>query len=318
MPPDLSSHTDHTAKCSMIWIVSDDKPGHLNQSLGLAEALCALDSHVRYVVLSVKDAWISLLRADARPALIISAGRQTHLINVLLARRFRAKNLVLMRPSLPSHWFDLCLIPEHDQPKTAPHIVTTVGALNRMQSAIKVPNSALILVGGPSKHFEWSSETVACAIGRVINTNPSLSFQIATSRRTPQKLVDQLSSKHKSLVVTPESVGSSWLSSTLPTTEYAWVTSDSASMVYEALSAGALVRLIHLKANSNSRVARGVLSLQAAGLVDTGAAGSSSPNSGNTSPSGPEALDSDVQATLAQPLIEARRVATLILKKGWL
>ncbi len=55
-----------------IWIISDEKPGHVNQSLGLVEALLELKPNLTFKILPlncVKRAFF----AKERPKLIISA-----------------------------------------------------------------------------------------------------------------------------------------------------------------------------------------------------------------------------------------------------
>jgi hypothetical protein len=64
-----------------------------------------------------------------------------------------------------------------------------------------------------------------------------------------------------------EATPSGWLEGQLARAGEAWVTPDSVSMVYEALTAGCRVGLFDLPAKPASRVARGVLALKADGLV---------------------------------------------------
>ncbi|MDQ2694705.1 MAG: mitochondrial fission ELM1 family protein, partial [Pseudomonadota bacterium] len=113
------------AAARVIWRFSDGRPGHDNQSLGLAEALARLMPVQVFTLapLPPLPALAGLLtgRAPAAlrlpaPDLILGAGHRTHL-SLLAARRSRGgRAVVLMSPSLPLRWFDLCLIPEHDDP----------------------------------------------------------------------------------------------------------------------------------------------------------------------------------------------------------
>ena len=45
----------------------------------------------------------------------------------------KGKIVVLMKPSLPISFFDLCLIPKHDRPKTRKYVIETNGALTPMK-----------------------------------------------------------------------------------------------------------------------------------------------------------------------------------------
>ena len=253
---------------SDIWIISDEKPGHLNQSLGLVEALTALNPHIASQVLSVSDAWRSLFSMHTKPSLIISAGSGTQLLNGLLALRYRVPNVLLMKPNYPQSLFSLLLIPEHDQVPPSKRVVLTKGALNRMKPAVKEVGSSLVLVGGPSKHVKWQDQQVSDAIKKLAIGSDVNRIQVATSRRTPEALLAELSDNEKVELIRPESVAQDWLPKTLATTEKVWVTSDSVSMVYEALTAGCAVSLISLESNPNSRTQRGMQMLLADGMVD--------------------------------------------------
>ena len=283
---------------SDIWIISDEKPGHLNQSLGLVEALTALNPHVASQVLSVSDAWRSLFSMHTKPSLIISAGSGTQLINVLLALRYRVPNVLLMKPNYPQSLFSLLLIPEHDQVPSSKRVVLTKGALNRMKPAAKVDGSSLVLVGGPSKHVKWQDQQVLDAIKKLASGSDVNRIQVATSRRTPEAFLAELSDNEKVELIRPESVPQDWLPKTLATTEKVWVTSDSVSMVYEALTAGCAVSLISLESNPNSRTQRGMQMLLADGMVD-------------------DSLERSHHKTTT-PLAEADRCAEIILERGWL
>jgi len=251
-----------------IWIISDGKLGHLNQSLGLAEALVRLRPELKFDVRSINDG-ISLLKTDTSPKLILSAGRRTHWWSWLCKLRFKAKNVVMMRPSLPLACFDLVLVPEHDQMKGgSDRVEATSGALNRMVPGDKLAGSALVLVGGPSKHVRWKDQEVINQLQQIRSANPDLALRVATSRRTPDKFLERLKGLPNTEIIQPESVGSDWLPRTLAETERVWATSDSISMVYEALTAGCAVSLIGLESAANSRTQRGMQMLVDAGLVD--------------------------------------------------
>jgi mitochondrial fission protein ELM1 len=283
---------------SDIWIISDGKPGHLNQSLGLVEALTVRKPQIASQVLSVSDAWRSLFSMHSKPSLIISAGSGTQLINALLALRYRVLNVLLMKPNYPQSLFSLLLIPEHDQVPPSERVVLTKGALNRMKPAVKEVGSSLVLVGGPSKHVKWQDKLILDAVDTLISGTGSNCIKVATSRRTPKTLLSELAANEKVELIQPESVAQDWLPNTLATTERVWATSDSVSMVYEALTAGCAVSLISLESNPNSRTQRGMQMLLADGIVDNSL--ERSHNLTNT------------------PLAEANRCAEIILERGWL
>lgn len=251
-----------------VWIISDGKPGHLNQSRGLTDAL--LRMRPNWIIeeipamSSIDSALTAFTSSDStsQPALILSAGHRTHATALALSRKTGARSVVIMKPTLPINWFDLGLIPEHDQPKAREKIVVTKGALNRMQPSRKEPNSGMVMVGGPSKHYGWDSDDIISQIKALI-ANSSRSWQITTSRRTPPEMLPDLETLMSERVrfLPAGQTDHNWIGENLPKSEVCWVTPDSVSMVYEALTAGCRVGTFTLPNPSDSRVVRGLRAL---------------------------------------------------------
>ena len=163
-----------------------------------------------YEVGSIED---SLTLPSRKPDLVISAGHSTHPFLLRLARRFRCPSTVIMKPSLPSFLFSHCLIPEHDLKlgkKVRKNIITTKGALNRIPEEIPTKkNKGLMMLGGPSKHFDWQSDPIIKAIPSIIAANPDLEWTIGDSRRTPPDTLSQISNLNLPITLAPhlESTG---------------------------------------------------------------------------------------------------------------
>ena len=247
----------------VVWTVSDGKPGHLNQSRGLAEALARTTPAeiVTLPALPAWRAWLALLlkrfpgNAHPTPDLIMGAGHATHL-TLLAARRARGgKTVVLMKPSLPRRWFDLCILPRHDDVAADAHTLVTEGALNRIRPAAAHDSShGLILIGGASKHFEWDSDAVQVQIKSILARTPDTQWTLTTSRRTPEDFLALLP-QYPNLSIVPHTATSpDWLPAQFAQSGIVWVTPDSASMVFEALTAGADVGVFDLPVNPRSRV----------------------------------------------------------------
>jgi mitochondrial fission protein ELM1 len=166
-----------------------------------------------------------------------------------------------------------------------------------MKPASKQSASQLILLGGPSKHVIWDDERIIDQIDALAEVSTGL-LNVATSRRTPNDLLQMLRTKKSIRVIEPDSVEADWLPNTLATTEQVIVSSDSVSMVYEALTAGCTVSLIRLESTPNSRTQQGVDSLVEQGLV------------GATADQKPVSPVSNFR--------EATRCAEIILERTWL
>ena len=256
----------------VVWIVSDGKPGHLNQSLGLAEAL-ARAAPTEIATLPALPAWRAALawllkrmpgRALPAPDLVIGAGHATHLTLLAARRACDGRAVVLMKPSLPRRCFDLCIVPRHDGVAADAHTLVTEGAINRIRpAAAHEAGRGLILVGGTSRHFDWDSDAIQVQIRSILARTPDTQWTLTTSRRTPADFLAALPAAPNLAVVPHTATGPDWLPQQLADCGAAWVTPDSASMVYEALTAGAEVGVFDLPVNPKSRVAWAI-----AGLAD--------------------------------------------------
>ena len=251
----------------MLWLLGDGKPGHENQSHGLAEAIGRLvpcDFH-RIPV----DSWRAACREAGglqRPDFVMGAGHATHRLLWWLARRHRARSVVLMRPSLPGWLFDRIIAPEHDfktPPASGGRVLATRGALNRVVPAAGGPRKGrLILLGGPSKHHGWDGVAMRAMLRQIAERAPDV--EVADSRRTPEgffESLDWIKARHSHRQTPP-----GWLAERLAVAEEVWVTEDSVSMVYEALTGGAMVGVLPVpRIRAQARVIQGLDRLVEAG-----------------------------------------------------
>jgi mitochondrial fission protein ELM1 len=254
----------------VVWIVSDGKPGHLNQSLGLAEALArATPTEIHALpALPAWRAWLALLlqrfpgNALPAPDLIVGAGHATH-PTLLAARRARGgRTVVLMKPSLPRRCFDLCVLPRHDGVAADARTLVSEGALNRIRPAATPDSSCgLLLIGGTSPHFEWDSDAIQVQIKSILARTPGTQWTLTTSRRTPADFLAQLPPSQNLTIIPHTATSPDWLPAQLAQSGTVWVTPDSASMVFEALTAGAAVGVFDLPVNPKSRVGRAIAQL---------------------------------------------------------
>ena len=192
---------------------------------------------------------LSFAKSLPEPDLLIGAGHSTHLPLLTLQRCFGGKTVVVMKPSLPTALFDLCLIPSHDNLIFQPeNVVRTQGALNRIRPAAEHDSGrGLLLIGGPSKHFRWSDDAVVDQVRQVVQESIAC-WTVATSGRTPDSFIRQWRMVVPEVpLVTAQECSSEWLPEQLAQCGVVWVTCDSMSMIYEALTAGARVGLLELK-----------------------------------------------------------------------
>lgn len=247
----------------LIWVISDGKPGHVNQSMGLAEALLRAVPGSIQVVPAMAGWRVSMMwffkcptyKTLPAPDLIVGAGHATHL-TLLATRHARGgRAVVIMKPSLPRAWFDLCIVPEHDGIATNARTFVSLGALNRIRASnTQDPHQGLILIGGRSIHFAWDSAAIELQIKSILARFPEMHWTLSDSRRTPEDFLQQLPAHARLNVVSHSATPPDWLPAQLARCGTVWVTPDSVSMVYEALSAGATVGVFDLPVNPRSRV----------------------------------------------------------------
>lgn len=259
-----------------LWLIGDGKPGHENQSLGFAEAVqrrCGAEVH--RISLAGAGSGIGRLRCAIRaakrlprPDWVVGAGHATHLALLWLARSHRARSIVLMRPSLPMSWFDLCLAPEHDFPNgvDVPNLIPTCGAINRVIPGTGPRTGKWILIGGPSKTHGWDGESILRMLEQSTDRG---GWALTDSRRTPAGFLDQLRSRLPGVEVHPHQLtAADWLPQQLRQAKEVWVTEDSISMIYEALTSGARVGLLPVpRLKSGSRLLGGIDRLVADGYL---------------------------------------------------
>jgi mitochondrial fission protein ELM1 len=276
---ELTSATDGSRKL-VVWLLTDNKPGHRNQLQGLADALARhspIDCHWLELDGS-RSSWLDILRrrythAAPAPDMVIGAGHGTHR-DLLAARRcYRAFGVVLMKPSLPLAWFDAAIVPRHDiAASERAQILLTDGVINTVTPAQHPdPGRGLILLGGESKHYHWHSASVAEQVLAVAHGAPQIQWQLTDSRRTPAQFLTALGSPPPvNLAITPHTeTPRGWVAAQMAKAAAIWVTPDSVSMVYEALTCGAPTGVFSMTPKQQGRIVRGIERLLETGMLNS-------------------------------------------------
>lgn len=269
-----------------VWMLADDRPGNVNQALGLAEALAEPFEvkSVGYRQLARLPNWMlpsnltGLTRATREtlvppwPDLIIGAGRRTARVGRWVKQRHPSVTLVqLMWPGSPGG-FDLIAVPEHDRIPDDPVLMRTLGPPHRLtperlrQSAEQIaprlqhlPRPYVVcLVGGSSKHVIFTPDDAGALIDGAhrLAKEKGGSLLVTTSRRTGDACTVVLADKLRSL-----DVGEYWLHRWQPEGDNPYigmigaadaivVSADSASMCTEACASGKPVFLHEPKAGT--------------------------------------------------------------------
>jgi len=286
-----------------IVILSDAKAGHLRQSQALARFICSylkdkgFDARVHELEVRMKgvasrallypsgifssnftcQGCLACLRqaltadsysrvAKARADIVISCGSSLAAVNRIITIENQAKSIVIMKPGhMPLGLFDLAIIARHDNPRPAPNVIVTEGALNLIgQSYLAEQGQKLrqhiglsslikpvigVLFGGDAKGFHLSSQQVQIVCTQLKDAAHMLkgSILVSTSRRTSveaativKRLLGQ-DSRCRFLVIANERNFDFSVGGILDASDIVVISPESISMISEAASAGAYV-----------------------------------------------------------------------------
>jgi len=251
-----------------LWRFSDGKAGHDSQSRGLVMALAErlpITEHVLPVTHRYQPlAWWLTRRyppgaALPAPDLLIGAGHTTHLHLLAARRRYGGRSVVLMKPSLPRTWFDLCIVPQHDRVTSADNLIVTQGVLSGIRpGGTHDSKIGLIAIGGPSRHFIWDNDAMLQQIEQLQQQRPVTRWSVTTSRRTPSGFLEQLRRRTGLPCHSADETGPDGWTTHLAVAGEVWVSQDSVSMIYEALSSGAAVGLLAVPTKGRNRISAAI------------------------------------------------------------
>ena len=250
------------------WLLSDGKPGHENQSLGVAEALGCTNIHTlrqqrRFAgdILAFFNPGYMLrnLPQPPWPQVVIATGRLSTAaawwIKVHSPQTFV---IVMMRPFVGREIFDVQAVPMHDKPVASSNLITTLGAPNRLGNATllqqaravwegtfsTLPNPKIaVLLGGSSRRIKFDAARLdAFAAGMIKHCRTHrVTPLITVSRRTDEALKIRFQN-HLQQAELPnyfwDGSGDNPYLGLLACAQSAYVSADSVSMVSEAASAG--------------------------------------------------------------------------------
>ncbi len=265
----------------IIWRLMDGKPGHETQSAGLLQSVARRTPlQVFEIPCLATHSVVQRLETVARegrrlplPDMIVGAGHATHLALILARHWFGGRSLVLMRPSLPVQCFDLVLVPEHDGMKESSRVITTKGMLNKIRPAMprQGEGRGTMLIGGPSKAFHWKEDRILSQIETIL-AGQEIEWKLTTSRRTPATTLRHLRGLEREraclTVVPAEETHTGWVADHLRASQHVCVSADSMSMIFEALTSGAVTTILDVPTRSpKHRLVRAVANLRDEGFI---------------------------------------------------
>lgn len=270
----------------------DGRPGHEKQTLGIIQALqerlpvhlvkinvsnfTLFDKVIQTCRLYLPGVGLPHPQLD-KADLLIGTGSRTHLPMLLYKKKYVLPAITCMTP--PKHlrkYFDLCFVPEHDGVKEDGNITVTIGAPNSSQNKRQHQKECgLVLLGGvdPKSH-RWDSSQVIKMVEKIVKTDSQKLWTISSSPRTPHDttaMIRNLADKYKNVQFfdytdTPRG----WIEKQYDKNSEVWVTADSISMIYEAMTAGCKVGVFPIEwLKENSKFKRNENILRERSLVTT-------------------------------------------------
>ncbi|OIO78915.1 MAG: hypothetical protein COZ98_00185 [Candidatus Omnitrophica bacterium CG_4_8_14_3_um_filter_43_15] len=222
----------------------------------------------------MRDSYDALMKVYAD--IIVSCGSQQAAVNRFLAIENNAKSVVVMKPGiLPVKFFNLCVIPRHDNPPKRKNILITEGALNTTE--VSAPgNSIGLLVGGDNKNFILPKSALWAVLGAVMDAcvKHDISVLATTSRRTSKELEALMKEKLgkfekcKILAIANENNPPGTVKNILASSKVIVVSGESISMVSEAAASGKRVLVFCAQAKKkDTRHAEFLRNLEKKGFI---------------------------------------------------
>lgn len=250
-------------------VLLDGRPGHEKQSKGIIQALqtqvevetreivvvpvLPLEYLRQFLLLYLPGkGWAHPQIGDAD--LLLGTGSRTHLPLLLYKKRYTLPVVTCMSPHIfIRSRFDLCFVPEHDGLVEQHNIINTTGAPNTSRNMHQhQADCGMILLGGIDvKSHHWESTQIAHMVRQIIQRQSEKHWTISSSPRTPQETNQQMqeiaSEFANASFFDYKETQAGWIEGQYDTCSEVWVTSDSISMIYEAITAGCKVGILPMQ-----------------------------------------------------------------------
>ncbi|HAD03653.1 MAG: hypothetical protein A2091_02605 [Desulfuromonadales bacterium GWD2_61_12] len=249
-------------------ILSDGKPGHLNQSLAFAHYLGRAGAVVPVRFRNRASKLLSYLFDRCHlylPGLlqlppvtgdccaIVCAGSETYYAGKLLARRLRLPVVAIMLPRGYRYDFALIVAQEHDRPPELKNILTLPVNLSRVEGkGVFRTESGVryvgIIVGGPNKVFTLDPVAFGALLDRIFALFPQHRLVVTTSRRTTAAIEGEIARRPFAASFIYSRDPANPIPDFIALCDHLFITADSTSMISEAVTCGrAKVEIIPLQ-----------------------------------------------------------------------
>jgi len=240
-----------------ILVLSDDRMGHLNQSLAFVKYT---DISCDIVSVKFKSRWRKLLSYILDNMgiyterlfdieidktydydIVVGTGSTTAYLTKVLAKKMNAKSVAMMLPRGFRYNFDLIFAQSHDNPPKQDNIIEIPANFSYIEpkGLYKAGKKSIgIVIGGNNKIFTISKEKLHAQIDAIIKLYPGHEIAITTSPRTSEEIELLVASYGFDYEVIYSTNAVNPIADFLDQCETVFLTGDSTSMISETVSYG--------------------------------------------------------------------------------
>lgn len=263
-----------------ILILSDGRKGHLNQSIALAKHLGypydILEVHFKtkaHKLLSYMldkffvytDFLFQSKSIESVYDIVVGAGSSTYYPVKVFAKKIHAKSVVMMLPQGYRYDFDTIFAQSHDNPPKQNNIIEIPANFSfAIPALIYQPkkSSIGIVIGGSNKILTMHYEVLKQQLDFIVTHYKDYEIAVTTSPRTPKEIEELIESYHFDYEVIYSHNPINPIGDFLAHCSTVFITSDSTSMISEAISFGeANIVILPLEGLAGSKFEKLLVSL---------------------------------------------------------
>ncbi len=268
------------------WCITDGSAGMISQVKGLALAMNLEFTHKEVkinfpwnilpvgIVPIMKSTFSNLkdFNSSIPPKFIISCGRKSVYISLFLKRKYKKQvvTIHIQNPKSKFDEFDAIISPRHDNLQISNSFVSRL-AINHISEPLIIEEMnkfsnllisydspiCLVLIGGQSNNYIFDDNEVDQLIKQIkkIKENQKIKFFFLFSRRTNKNIINKINFEFNNSDIVWSNQKENPYIALLGFSKYIVCTSDSVSMISEAISSMKPVYIFRLRSSkSNNRI----------------------------------------------------------------
>jgi len=270
---------------SRVLILSDDRMGHLNQSLAFVKYLdlsydvksvkfrCKWCKPLTYLLdaMGIKTEKLFFVEIDKKYDIVVGTGSSTAYATKVLAKKLEAKSVAMMLPHGYKYDFDIIFAQSHDNPPQQANIIEIPANFSYVEpkGLYQAKKGSIgIVIGGDNKLFTMSQKMIKSQLDYIVNKYRDHEIAITTSPRTSREIEEMIESYDFDYSVIFSKNPINPIPDFLDQCETVFITGDSTSMISEAISYGqSNVVVLPLESQKENKFTRFVEALEEDGYL---------------------------------------------------